>query len=166
MADSDFPFYRPGRSEYDDNMSRASTEVKRRRKVDDEKFALGRRGILVFFTLSVLTLMAALDGTSLSVALPVSASVRRFDVLKLTRHRKLQKNSMEQPSKHSGVELRSCYARQVSGIMFPQRYDQPIYHCHSIPTKLRLLLEYFRPSTNDHHLPHILLCRCCNRSNC
>ncbi|KAF4769465.1 hypothetical protein HAV15_008777 [Penicillium sp. str.  len=70
MADSDFPFYRPGRSEYDDNMSRASTVVKRRRKVDEEKFALGRRGILVFFTLSVLTLMAALDGTSLSVALP------------------------------------------------------------------------------------------------
>lgn len=37
----------------------------------DEKFALGRRGQLVFFTLAVLTLMAALDGTSLSVALPV-----------------------------------------------------------------------------------------------
>jgi hypothetical protein len=37
-----------------------------------EKFALGRRGQLVFFTLAVLTLMAALDGTSLSVALPVS----------------------------------------------------------------------------------------------
>lgn len=72
MADADFPFYRPGRTEYDDTMSRASTVVKRRRKVDEEKFALGRRGILVFFTLSVLTLMAALDGTSLSVALPVS----------------------------------------------------------------------------------------------
>ncbi|KAJ5817266.1 Major facilitator superfamily domain general substrate transporter [Penicillium robsamsonii] len=70
MADSDFPFYRPGRSFYDDNMSRASSDVQRKRKVDDEKFALGRRGILVFFTLSVLTLMAALDGTSLSVALP------------------------------------------------------------------------------------------------
>ncbi|KAJ5371734.1 hypothetical protein N7517_003740 [Penicillium concentricum] len=70
MADSDFPFYRPGRSFYDDNMSRASSDIKRKRKVDDEKFALGRRGILVFFTLSVLTLMAALDGTSLSVALP------------------------------------------------------------------------------------------------
>ncbi|CAP79873.1 putative transporter [Penicillium chrysogenum] len=70
MADSDFPFYRPGRAEHDDTMSRASTAVKRKRKVDDEKFALGRRGILVFFTLSVLTLMAALDGTSLSVALP------------------------------------------------------------------------------------------------
>ncbi|KAJ5971406.1 uncharacterized protein N7479_001324, partial [Penicillium vulpinum] len=60
----------PGRSEYYDNMSRASSDVKRRRKLDDEKFALGRKGILVFFTLSVLTLMAALDGTSLSVALP------------------------------------------------------------------------------------------------
>ncbi|KAJ5424556.1 Major facilitator superfamily domain general substrate transporter [Penicillium cf. griseofulvum] len=70
MADPDFPFYRPGRTFYDDDMSRASSYVKRKGKVDNEKFTLGRRGILVFFTLSVLTLMAALDGTSLSVALP------------------------------------------------------------------------------------------------
>ena len=35
------------------------------------EFSLGKRGILVFFTLSVLTLMVALDGTSISVALPV-----------------------------------------------------------------------------------------------
>ncbi|KAH3393315.1 hypothetical protein KXW79_002947 [Aspergillus fumigatus] len=33
-------------------------------------FTLGRRGVLAFFTLSVLTLMVALDGTSISVALP------------------------------------------------------------------------------------------------
>jgi hypothetical protein len=66
-------------------MSRASTAVKRKRKFDDEKFALGRRGILVFFTLSVLTLMAALDGTSLSVALPVSVSATVCGVLKLTK---------------------------------------------------------------------------------
>lgn len=45
------------------------------REQKDEKFALGRRGILVVFTLCVLTLMAALDGTSLSVALPVSTSI-------------------------------------------------------------------------------------------
>ncbi|KAI2785979.1 hypothetical protein POX_h09744 [Penicillium oxalicum] len=37
------------------------------------KFALSRRGQLAFFTLAVLTLMAALDGTSLSVALPIIA---------------------------------------------------------------------------------------------
>ncbi|KAJ5547279.1 hypothetical protein N7494_004864 [Penicillium frequentans] len=36
----------------------------------DDAFKLDRRGVLVFFTLAVLTLMAALDGTSLSVALP------------------------------------------------------------------------------------------------
>lgn len=46
----------------------------------DEKFALGRRGILVVFTLCVLTLMAALDGTSLSVALPVSAFLESFTI--------------------------------------------------------------------------------------
>ena len=117
MAESDFPFYRPGRSEYDDTMSRASTVIKRKRKVEEEKFALGRRGILVFFTLSVLTLMAALDGTSLSVALPVSASARRLYVSKLITPRKLQKNSMEQLLRHSGVGLRSCYAQQVGSIM-------------------------------------------------
>lgn len=76
MADEDFPFYRRGRYEYEDSLGRSSYDVKRnvkgKKKRDDEKFALGRRGILVFFTLSVLTLMAALDGTSLSVALPVS----------------------------------------------------------------------------------------------
>ena len=36
-----------------------------------ETFILGRRAILIFLTLAVLTLMAALDGTSISVALPV-----------------------------------------------------------------------------------------------
>lgn len=39
------------------------------------EFKLGFRGALVFFTLAVLTLMAALDGTSLSVALPVSITL-------------------------------------------------------------------------------------------
>lgn len=38
---------------------------------DSEDFKLSRRAIMIFFTLSVLTLMAALDGTSISVALPV-----------------------------------------------------------------------------------------------
>ncbi|KAL4805372.1 major facilitator superfamily domain-containing protein [Aspergillus unguis] len=36
-----------------------------------DEFVLGRRGILAFFTLSTLTLMVALDGTSISVALPI-----------------------------------------------------------------------------------------------
>ncbi|KAL4815096.1 major facilitator superfamily domain-containing protein [Aspergillus spinulosporus] len=36
-----------------------------------DEFVLGRRGIMAFFTLSVLTLMVALDGTSISVALPI-----------------------------------------------------------------------------------------------
>lgn len=34
-------------------------------------FSLGKRGILAFFTLATLTLMVALDVTSISVALPV-----------------------------------------------------------------------------------------------
>lgn len=38
----------------------------------EKKFSLDWRGRVVLFTLCILTLMAALDGTSLSVALPVS----------------------------------------------------------------------------------------------
>ncbi|KAL2813983.1 major facilitator superfamily domain-containing protein [Aspergillus granulosus] len=37
----------------------------------EEPFRLGRRGQMVFFSLAVLALMVALDGTSLSVALPI-----------------------------------------------------------------------------------------------
>ncbi|KAJ5659679.1 major facilitator superfamily domain-containing protein [Penicillium longicatenatum] len=37
----------------------------------DENFTLGMRGTLIFVILAVLTLMAALDGTSISVALPI-----------------------------------------------------------------------------------------------
>ncbi|OGE50913.1 hypothetical protein PENARI_c015G03751 [Penicillium arizonense] len=69
MADTDFPFYRRGSASHDES-ARPPSYVKPKNQDVDEKFALGRRGILVFFTLSVLTLMAALDGTSLSVALP------------------------------------------------------------------------------------------------
>lgn len=39
-----------------------------------EEFKLSRRAMMIFFTLAVLTLMAALDGTSLSVALPVCST--------------------------------------------------------------------------------------------
>lgn len=48
---------------------------------DDENFALGRRGVLVVLTLCVLTLMAALDGTSLSVALPVSRAAQFLRII-------------------------------------------------------------------------------------
>ncbi|CAI7606744.1 unnamed protein product [Penicillium glandicola] len=37
----------------------------------EEKFSLGRRGTLIFVALAILTLMVALDGTSISVALPI-----------------------------------------------------------------------------------------------
>ena len=41
-------------------------------KTDEEEFHPGYRFYLAFATLSILTLMVALDGTSISVALPVS----------------------------------------------------------------------------------------------
>ncbi len=37
----------------------------------EEKFTLGTRGVLVFVTLAILSLVWALDGSSISVALPV-----------------------------------------------------------------------------------------------
>jgi hypothetical protein len=49
----------------------SSTAGTVREDSDREEFNLSRRGKLIFFTLAILTLMAALDGTSLSVALPV-----------------------------------------------------------------------------------------------
>lgn len=44
-------------------------------RAQGKEFVLGTRGALAFFTLAVLALMAALDGTSLSVALPVSLTM-------------------------------------------------------------------------------------------
>lgn len=52
-----------------------SEDEKKNDKLKDEqkneKFVPDRRSVSVFTTLAVLTLMAALDGTSISVALPV-----------------------------------------------------------------------------------------------
>ncbi|KAL3481047.1 major facilitator superfamily domain-containing protein [Aspergillus californicus] len=54
----------------DDIIGQSEVNTKARTPEMDE-FKLGKRGILAFFTLSVLTLMVALDGTSISVALPI-----------------------------------------------------------------------------------------------
>ncbi|KAJ5132360.1 hypothetical protein N7448_006518 [Penicillium atrosanguineum] len=40
----------------------------------EEKFSLGRQGTLIFIALAILTLMVALDSTSISVALPIISS--------------------------------------------------------------------------------------------
>jgi hypothetical protein len=56
------------------NMSPPTSPSSQTLNGDDgvEKFKLPMRSWLVFLTLAVLTLMVALDGTSISVALPVS----------------------------------------------------------------------------------------------
>jgi hypothetical protein len=54
-----------------DRSAPSSTAGKVQDDSNSEDFKLSGRGILIFFTLAVLTLMAALDGTSISVALPV-----------------------------------------------------------------------------------------------
>lgn len=46
---------------------------------DAENFKMSTRSWLVFLMLSVLTLMVALDGTSISVALPVSIAWKGSD---------------------------------------------------------------------------------------
>ncbi|KAL1879606.1 hypothetical protein Plec18167_004067 [Paecilomyces lecythidis] len=51
----------------------SSTAGTERDALEGEEFKLSRRAMMIFFTLAVLTLMAALDGTSISVALPIIA---------------------------------------------------------------------------------------------
>jgi hypothetical protein len=66
-----------GDSTHSDKDSRASVPSHpdpEENGADGKNFKLSRRGVLVFITLAVLILMAALDGTSLSVALPVWTS--------------------------------------------------------------------------------------------
>ncbi len=55
----------------DHEASSPSAPASDKKTPEMEGFVLGKRGILAFFTLSVLTLMVAIDGTSISVALPV-----------------------------------------------------------------------------------------------
>lgn len=164
MANEDFPFYRRGRSEYDDSLSRSSYDIKRKKKSDDDKFALGKRGILVFFTLSVLTLMAALDGTSLSVALPVSSTTVLLFSLHLTNPRILPLSLMGQPLKPSGVGLHFCYAQQVRMSAIQLR-STLLIPC-SVSTQLCILLQHFWSSTHDHDFSYILLCWRCYLCHC
>ena len=77
MADTGVPFpeSHTGDNEHRDNTheerntTSPSTSIKN--TGDDEGFKPGLRVWLAFLTLAVLTLMVALDGTSISVALPV-----------------------------------------------------------------------------------------------
>jgi hypothetical protein len=71
---------------------------------------------LAFLTIAVLTLMVALDGTSISVALPVCFTMRYTLVRKTVLTRPVRSSlasCMVRPSRPSGVELPSFYARQV-----------------------------------------------------
>ena len=79
-------------------------------------FDPGWRFYAIFSTLCIITIAAALDATSLSVALPVSpipnpvqqiAYTPAFFQL-LTASRLLRKNSTVQQSKRSGLERPSC----------------------------------------------------------
>ena len=76
---------------------------------------------LAFLTLAVITMAVALDGTSLSVALPVSL----FDIVDIvacswsTQYRSSLKSSKVLLSKRSGLERPSCYALQYSNRASP-----------------------------------------------
>ena len=73
-----------------------------------EDFKPSSRLYLAFLTLAIITLMVALDGTSLSVALPVSVTFYESSGFKLIQYRSYHKSSMGQQSKHFGQALRSC----------------------------------------------------------
>jgi hypothetical protein len=73
-------------------------------------FNPGWRFYVAFATLSIITLAAALDATSLSVALPVGHRSAKL-LSSLTRLRLFPKSYEEQPLKRSGLEPRSCSLR-------------------------------------------------------
>ncbi len=73
-----------------------------------------KRLYVAFLTLAVITLMVALDGTSLSVALPVSAPVNDGWRAWSDPYRSWPKSSEVPPLKHSGRELRFYSAPRYS----------------------------------------------------
>lgn len=123
-----------------------------------EEFSLGKRGILVFFTLSVLTLMVALDGTSISVALPV----RMIHVKCLTQADEYQIISRDLDGSAieafwSGTSFLLCSTGNSNG---------PLDHIHylflpSVPTKLHFLLQHIWPKALNSNGNSLLLCRYC-----
>jgi hypothetical protein len=126
-----------------------------------EEFTLGKRGQLAFFTLSVLTLMVALDGTSISVALPVRI-LNPYWMTYAHLSRLLRATSEEPLLKLSGVELRSSWRRQVRTISIPRWLSQhPLTNVRSIPTELCLAIQYLRSPASYPHRSDALLCRDC-----
>jgi hypothetical protein len=78
-------------------------------KPDEEEFKPGFRFYLAFATLSILTLMVALDGTSISVALPVYLATF-LESIEADSCRSSQRNFKETPFKLSGPEQASSSA--------------------------------------------------------
>jgi hypothetical protein len=77
----------------------------------EAKFSISKQDALMLLAMASLSLMAALDGTSISVALPVPHSIsfspKMFISLTRSEFRKCLTSWEEPQSKHSGLELHS-----------------------------------------------------------
>jgi hypothetical protein len=112
---------------------------------DETTFKPGHRFYLAFGTLSILTLMVALDGTSISVALPVRLEdlPRVGYVLIFTDH--------------FGEASRRCHPSLLGRNQLPALL-------HGLPAKFRFLLSHLRPQADGHHLHRSLPHRIPRRS--
>lgn len=83
-----------------------------------QDFKLTNTGRLIFCALAVLTLMVSLDGTSISVALPVLSSARysMLRIILMYNARKCPVGWAEAPLKPSGAGPRSCSAPLSSNL--------------------------------------------------
>lgn len=124
----------------------------------DDGFKLGRRGELVFFTLAVLALMAALDGTSLSVALPVRISVSQRRHLDSS----LRFQTISQKLDGTAIEAfwsGTSFLLSSTGMRFSYSFAPGLsLISNSIPTKLRISLQHFRSPPNGPNRASLLLC--------
>lgn len=81
--------------------------------VEDE-FRLTKKQTLSFAAMMCLSLMAALDGSSISVTLPVSNLSYQITSHAYTMGRESRMSWMPRPSRLSGRGLHTCYVLQVS----------------------------------------------------
>ena len=84
--------------------------------------------------------------------------MKRLSELDLIKSRISRKILVEQLSKHSGVELRSCCAQQVSLILIFQKFMTLMSNSYSVPTQLRLFFQHLWPPTHDPNFSYILHC--------
>lgn len=107
------------------------------------EFKPSLRLYLAFSTLAVITMMVALDGTSISVALPVAISKPE-----LSEDWMLMSVGAGHIQQAAWDRHRSLLVRDLLSPLL-----------HHLPTELRQLLPHLRPETHDHDWSRLFSCR-------